>query len=70
MALPDDEQTGHRGDAEHDDRAETPAQRRRRLAAVFGDVLPDATADERDPEDGREGGAEAWLREQVPPHHG
>ncbi len=45
--------------------------RRRRLAAVFGDVLPDTTADERDPgEPGSEVGSDAWLRAQVPPHHG
>ncbi len=56
--------------------AETPEQRRRRLAAVFGDVLPDTTSDERDPEgDGggdvaRESASDAWLRAQVPPHHG
>ncbi|MBD8870700.1 hypothetical protein [Nocardioides donggukensis] len=43
--------------------------RRRRLAAVFGDVLPDTTADERAPEEERDG-AEEWLRRQVPPHHG
>ena len=48
--------------------------RRRRLAAVFGDVLPEATRDDR-----AEGGSEPagettrseeWLRRQVPPHHG
>lgn len=54
---------------------ETPEQRRRRLAAVFGDTLPDTTSDERD-DDGRDGrgegesGSDAWLRAQVPPHHG
>lgn len=45
--------------------------RRRRRARVFGDVLPDRTGDERD--DGSErspGGADEWLRRQVPPHHG
>ena len=44
--------------------------RRRRLAAVFGDVLPETTGDERGPRD--EGGdrGEEWLRRQVPPHHG
>ena len=50
---------------------ETSWERRRRLAAVFGDVLPDTTRDERDdaaPDDGNRG--EAWLRAQVPPHHG
>ncbi|HEX2892779.1 MAG TPA: hypothetical protein VHO29_02115 [Marmoricola sp.] len=52
------------------------AERRRRLAEIFGDVLPDQTADDTD-----EGGAaaerrteekaqEEWLRRQVPPHHG
>lgn len=43
-------------------------KRRRRLAAVFGDVLPETTSDERDP-DGS-GTSEEWLKRQVPPHHG
>jgi hypothetical protein len=47
------------------------AERRRRLAHVFGDVLPDGTSDERDDGRGRsEGGTDDWLRRQVPPHHG
>ena len=49
-------------------------QRRRRLAAVFGDVLPDTTSDERDPEAAADASVEdagdRWLRAQVPPHHG
>jgi hypothetical protein len=49
-------------------------ERRRRLAEVFGDVLPDTTSDERGPEPGEKPGdpeaTDAWLREQVPPHHG
>jgi hypothetical protein len=48
-------------------------ERRRRLAEVFGDVLPDTTSDERDeaPTDpAGESPADAWLRAQVPPHHG
>lgn len=51
---------------------ETAWQRRRRLDAVFGDVLPATTADERDPEAGaaRSETSDAWLRSQVPPHHG
>ncbi len=47
------------------------AARRRRLAEVFGDVLPEQTADdiaERDEGSGQ--AAEEWLRRQVPPHHG
>ncbi|CAA9406665.1 hypothetical protein [uncultured Nocardioides sp.] len=45
--------------------------RRRRLAAVFGDVLPDTTSDERDAAEARDdAGTDAWLRAQVPPHHG
>jgi len=47
---------------------ETAWERRRRLAAVFGDVLPETTSDERDPDRGDDG--EAWLKAQVPPHHG
>lgn len=49
-------------------------QRRRRLAEVFGDALPDTTSDEREPDPGEGAAAEdktdAWLRDQVPPHHG
>jgi hypothetical protein len=38
---------------------------------VFGEVLPETTSDERDPE-GRDDQADgdSWLRSQVPPHHG
>ena len=52
---------------------ETDWERRRRLAEVFGDVLPETTRDERDPETGRSRGedpGERWLKDQVPPHHG
>ena len=55
------------------DLSESDWRRRRRLAAVFGDALPDTTSDERDPAPAREVGedpGEAWLRAQVPPHHG
>ncbi|GLY51824.1 hypothetical protein [Lentzea sp. NBRC 102530] len=43
-------------------------QRRRRLAEVFGDVLPETTSDER----GERGSddRESWYRENRPPHHG
>ena len=44
--------------------------RRRRLAEVFGDVLPDQTSDDAaEPEAATDRGEE-WLRRQVPPHHG
>ena len=47
------------------------ARRRARLAAVFGEVLPETTADERDDDVRRPSGdPDAWLRDQVPPHHG
>ena len=54
---------------------ETDWERRRRLAQVFGDALPDTTRDERDDDGGvdrrtGEDPSEAWLRSQVPPHHG
>jgi hypothetical protein len=54
------------------DRSETDWERRRRLAEVFGDVLPETTRDERDDDarGQREAGTDAWLRAQVPPHHG
>ncbi|HET9858357.1 MAG TPA: hypothetical protein VFQ19_01145 [Nocardioidaceae bacterium] len=46
--------------------------RKRRLAKVFGDVLPDGTADDR-PEswgDPCSGSTDEWYRNEVPPHHG
>jgi nucleoside-diphosphate-sugar epimerase len=46
------------------------AARRRRLAEVFGEVLPGTTGDERDHGAREEAGRDAWLRSQVPPHHG
>ena len=53
---------------------ETDWERRRRLAAVFGDVLPETTSDERDPESAPatagEDAGEAWLQGAGPPHHG
>jgi hypothetical protein len=51
------------------------AERRRRLAEVFGESLPEQTTD--DAADPAEAGAtssesvrEEWLKRQVPPHHG
>lgn len=55
------------------DKREPEWERRRRLAEVFGDVLPDVTDDERDPEERAgesESSGERWLKSQVPPHHG
>ena len=47
-------------------------ERRRRLAEVFGEVLPETTGDERDHAGGEGNGdrTDAWLRAEVPPHHG
>ena len=52
------------------------AERRRRLAEIFGDVLPEQTADDSDGAADRaerrqeQQAQEAWLKSQVPPHHG
>jgi hypothetical protein len=50
------------------------AERARRRARIFGEVLPEATRDDRaDGPDERPAGAdgaEEWLRREVPPHHG
>lgn len=45
-------------------------ERRRRLAEVFGDVLPETTSDEREQEPRGPRDGDTWLEEQVPPHHG
>ena len=74
MTSPDEQQQAsdpEGSEAEPAAPKETPAERRRRLEAVFGDVLPDTTRDERDEGGGPpEDGTDAWLRAQVPPHHG
>lgn len=51
--------------------SETDWERKRRLAQIFGDVLPETTADDRDPDaPGERSTTDDWLRSQVPPHHG
>ncbi|WP_158889239.1 hypothetical protein [Amycolatopsis anabasis] len=43
---------------------------RRTLDAVFGDVLPETTSDERDPESTRGGDRrDSWYLDNRPPHH-
>ncbi|MGW3467489.1 hypothetical protein ACWDKQ_03255 [Saccharopolyspora sp. NPDC000995] len=42
-------------------------KRRRRLAEIFGDVLPETTSDDRP--DRTAGDGERWYRENRPPHH-
>jgi hypothetical protein len=54
---------------EREEREEREA-RRRRLAEVFGDVLPDQTSDDADEPQTQDDSSEEWLRRQVPPHHG
>ncbi len=44
--------------------------RRRRLAEVFGDVLPEQTSDDAAEPQTQPETSEEWLRQQVPPHHG
>ncbi|MCK0172819.1 hypothetical protein [Mycolicibacterium sp. F2034L] len=37
---------------------------------VFGEILPETTADERDPEaSSGDRDHDRWLRDNVPPHH-
>ena len=68
------EQTPYDDEPASQHEAEPEWQRRRRLAAVFGDVLPETTSDERAPETAAEAtdedAGDRWLRSQVPPHHG
>lgn len=65
--MSDDEQAGVEPPLTPREREE----RRRRLAEVFGEVLPEQTRDDTDAEaGGRSDSFEDWLRQQVPPHHG
>jgi hypothetical protein len=45
-------------------------ERGRRLAEVFGDVLPEQTSDDVGEPKAEPDGSDEWLRRQVPPHHG
>ena len=45
-------------------------RRARRRAAVFGDVLPESTSDDRDQGAGEADSREDELKRNVPPHHG
>jgi hypothetical protein len=58
------------GASETSGAAEPEWVRRRRLAAVFGDVLPEQTSDDRSAASGSSGKGDDWYRDQVPPHHG
>lgn len=61
------EETAQDRDAREAARAER--ERKRRLAEIFGEVLPEGTRDDaEEPGEGRT--SEEWLRRQVPPHHG
>jgi hypothetical protein len=44
-------------------------KRRRRLAAIFGDDVPEQTSDDKDAAESS-GKGDDWYRDQVPPHHG
>jgi hypothetical protein len=46
--------------------------RQARREEVFGEVLPEDTADDRDPSSGddKDDSSDEWLRANVPPHHG
>jgi hypothetical protein len=53
-----------------DSKPEAEWERRKRLEAIFGDVLPEVTSDEVEKAPADESATDAWLRAQVPPHHG
>jgi hypothetical protein len=54
---------------DHGADAPTERERRRKLAEVFGDVLPETTSDERAAGNRVEGELDRWYRENRPPHH-
>jgi hypothetical protein len=56
--------------AEQEQEQEPEWQRRRRLAAAFGDDAPEQTSDDTDAREDRSGKGDDWYRNEVPPHHG
>ena len=58
------------GEPERPQAEEPEWQRRRRLAAVFGEDVPEQTSDDSDAREDRSGKGDDWYRDQVPPHHG
>jgi hypothetical protein len=62
-------QTPGGGEGQHfDERTDAALARRRRIADVFGDVLPDVTGDDRPDQAGRSP-EDHWYLENRPPHH-
>jgi hypothetical protein len=64
--------TGPTGAGDASDRRKQ-AERSRRRARIFGEVLPEATTDDQPDDPRKDAGldaAEARLRREVPPHHG
>ena len=68
MPVPETGAAGDRPDRQTP--AMRAAERRRRRAVVFGDVLPDQTRDERDPSGASTESRDEDIRREVPPHHG
>jgi hypothetical protein len=69
---PDEDDSADDAQDPADVRARDAAERRRRRARVFGEVLPEGTTDDRDDTSPGPAGAgsDDWWRGQVPPHHG
>jgi len=70
--MPGDPTAGQTSGASDGSRSDGPVDaalvRRRRIAEVFGDVLPDVTGDERPNQAGRSSD-DHWYLENRPPHH-
>lgn len=64
--------TGDNDPSRDPSRVSSADERSRRLAEVFGDVLPDQTRDDTEVHDRSRGDdvSDDWWRAQVPPHHG
>lgn len=59
----------HGGMTDRAPHSESSQQRKRRLAEVFGAVLPETTSDERAESEANAPEPERWYRENRPPHH-
>jgi hypothetical protein len=68
MSAPTPEPTPEPGPEPSSEPSPDKVHKARRLAEIFGDVLPESTSDDRDAQTAHRGD-DSWYTENRPPHH-